>query len=698
MKLGRESNENTAPTVDLRRDSLSLDPGSLPRYVYRSLQLSSSLRLLRIMPAEPTNEVIDCQLVEVDNLYTTHPDGMEGYEALSWCWGRNKESEEIHIHENQRIYSFNVSPTLNSALKAMRSRREVKVLWVDAICINQANEEEKSGQVARMDEIFARASNVRVWLGEADEESKIAIEFINSDLLNLWKFDKLYDDPRLARNWTSLAALMQRPWFTRRWVIQEIGLAKAGVLQCGNDTVLWRDFADAVSLLMEKEAATQRMPDALLRSYTFSISESSRRFSALGAAVLVRVINSLFYREKSGHIEPLLGLEYLVSSLSIFEATEPRDTIYALLSLARDATRTAYNREAALESRSVKLLMEWGSQHILRQQYLVNYRQPFHDICKDFILFCIRTSDPHRALDIICRPWAPKISKGKRDHRHIQRIGQSYSDSNGTILCAPIAAEQNAIDIHPSWIPALDDAAFEMYNHPVTGPRIARKNADPLVGMPHGLKNYNAAGSRGIDLGMFKFEKSQDYHSMFVQGFVLDKVSHVAEPSRLGNIPAEWLEMAGWIDPHSEPPEELWRTLVADQGLNGGRSPAIYARACKDCFEWALGKGIPGGTFDTARVIDGGSSSVVSDFLTKVQSVIWNRRLFVSELGRLGLAHENALRDDLICILYGCSVPVILRKVLKSDKQLEKELEATSVIWRLGTEEAVIKIQRYWRA
>ena len=673
---------------------------TLPNYRYRALRVPSSLRLLRLLPSSQANDDIDCHLLEVENLYTTHPDDIEGYEALSWCWGRGEKDQIIRIHEKQQIYQFSVTHPLKAALKALRLAHEVRILWVDAVCINQEDVEEKSSQVARMDEIYHRASNVRVWLGEADEDSKIAMDFLNTDLLSLWKFDKLYDDPRLDRNWSALVALMQRPWFTRRWVIQEIGLAVTATLQCGSDTVAWRDFADAVSLLMEKDV--QKIPGATLRNRMFTISEGTRSFSALGGAVLVNVTNILFSREKGGKIEPLIGLEQLVSSLSIFEASEPRDTIYALLSLARDATRTAYDRDSSLASSSSKLIMEWANQHITRQQYRVDYTRPFHVICKEFIQFCVRTSDPSRALDIICRPWAPGTSsKRRRDHIHMQRPEQIQVDGStpGLIQCLKSLAVSEMDSLRPSWIPALDDAAFEMYNHPVTGPRIARKNADPLVGLPMQATNYNAAGGRGLATNMFKFEKSRNYHSMFVKGFVLDSVSHVAEASRLGNVPAEWLEMAGWVNPRTDPPEDFWRTLVADQGLNGGRTPTIYARACKDCFEWVLEKGIPGGTFDTSRIIYGGSSSIVSDFLTKVQITIWNRRMFLSSSGRLGLSHENATKDDLVCILYGCSVPVILRKVIKTEKQVQEEVEmARSMLWGPGKEEATLKIQRYWRS
>lgn len=680
-----------APVRDESKSRIS-DP--LPKYEYPPLQSPSSIRLLKIRPASSDTETVDCALVETDHLLISPGNGSEQYEALSWCWGTAEKTEEIQLHKDQHKFCLDVSPTLKSALTAVRQATHERVLWVDAICINQADTEEKSGQVARMDQIYTQAKNVVIWLGEGNEDTKLAMDFIKGDLLSPWKFDKLYEDPKFARHWSAMARLMQRPWFTRRWVIQEIALAKSGILQCGAQTVPWQDFSDAVTLLMEKEIGSRELSSSVSFYNTFSISDSSRRFSALGAVLLVGVLSNCFNRKKDGSIEALFNLESVVSDLPLFEATEPRDTIYALLSLAKDTTRVLHNHNK-VSNRTEHLLWDWGRKHTSRQQYIVDYQQPFHEICKEFILFCIRmTSEPAKALDIICRPWAPRPVKKRIPRTKLRpKEPSTAAPDEPTDGTTPKAVD----DLLASWIPSLDDVAVEMYNHPVTGPRLARKSADPLVGTTYNPTIYNAAGGKLINLSQFNFAKGQNHHSMFVQGFILDKVTQVGEPSRLGNIPETWLSMGGWDTPSTEPPEELWRTLVADHGLKGGRGPAIYARACKDCFAWILERGAPGGTFDTARVIDG-SSSVVSEFLTKVQNTVWNRRLILSASERLGLAPESVAKGDLICILYGCSVPVLLRRIQKTDKQMRQEEEVVRELWqRPELEEAAIMIQKVWR-
>lgn len=106
--------------------------------------------------------VLDCELVELDDLDIAMSGDTRGYEALSWCWGKEPRCEKMLIHSDQLLSSFNVSPNLMSALRALRLENEPRMVWVDAICINQEDDEEKSKQVARMDEIYASASTVRI--------------------------------------------------------------------------------------------------------------------------------------------------------------------------------------------------------------------------------------------------------------------------------------------------------------------------------------------------------------------------------------------------------------------------------------------------------------------------------------------------------------------------------------------------------
>lgn len=184
---------------------------------------------------------------------------------------------------------------------------------------------------------------------------------------------------RFEREWAALLNLMNRPWFSRRWVIQEIALSShGGTIYCGKDSISWEDFAYAVGMFVE--------------------AESSKDLSSHGAALLVDSISNRFRNSITGERMLLSSLEFLGSQLSVFEATQPRDTIYALLAIAKDTTP--------------EIDPNGG---FANKAYKVNYWLPVIDVHQEFIEFSIRKADKKRALDMLCRAWAPTVMQGHHD-------------------------------------------------------------------------------------------------------------------------------------------------------------------------------------------------------------------------------------------------------------------------------------------
>jgi len=223
--------------------------------------------------------------------------------------------------------------------------------------------------------------------------------------------------------------------------------------------------------------------------------------------------------------------------------------------------------------------------------------------------------------------------------------------------------------------------------------KMGRKNADPLVGLPLIQRNYDAGEGKDIDRTALRFVKRTStghHYSMYVKGFILDTVTQVEVPSQGGGIPDEWCKLAGWTDPtapDSDVPEEFWRTLVADRGKDERNPPMYYAKACKESI---VKGGIQSGTVDTSNLINNERNSIVAQFCRRVQSVIWNRRLMKTQRELLGLGNKRVQPGDIVCILYGCSVPVILRQTEKTDDEMEKEKkedekksgEALAKLWK----------------
>lgn len=416
---------------------------------------------------------------------------------------------------------------------------------------------------------------------------------------------------------------------------------KAAILICGEDTIQWTSFCMATLLFhraLSGPLSLSRLSFSELEGTPFGL----RYAPALGAIQIVKAVSDLFRSSyHHGPPVPLRSLEYLVANFTMYENSEPRDVIYSLLSISRDASES--DDAALLELSDLPNFDKPGTEKILRSLLGANTRQPLRvdysapvlEVYKQFMSFSIPRAHPSRALDILCRPWAPELP------------GERF----------------------PSWIATLTNAAYKPVDRSALGRRLIRRNPDPLVGDADSTI-YTASRAIGppTDRSLFKYWNSLD-RSMFVQGFVLDHIAKLEFPSQLGHIPPEWPALAGWKPRSGPPPGEFWRTLVADRGPDGRDPPSFYGPACETVFQEAMDD-----TLDTSMLINHGSS-VTIDFLKRVQAVIWNRRMMRTSNEWLGLAPKAAREGDLICILYGCSVPVVLRKVFKTQADLEKELE-----------------------
>jgi hypothetical protein len=663
------------------------NPPLLPRYTYTPLQRPNSLRLVRLHPGNGSSE-IKCELFEVQpNPKKLHDNSLspwildKPYEAVSWTWGSENKKISIRIHrpEEDEDYLFEVKENLAAALKALRYEGTVRILWIDTISINQTNADEKNHQVPMMAEVYGSASRVCVWLGKGMDIAggpKIAVDFIKKEVLDIWGFDKLCENENTSVKWEALIGLMRVPWFSRRWVVQEIALAKEGLLYCGDQTITWKQFSDAVSLFVEVETATHRLSEVMKKDQRLNhIPDFFGHVPALGATTLVEAVNNLFRRSNDSLGKPLLSLEYLVSTMSVFQAGIPHDTIYALLSIAKDAfPRAASQRVKDFAVSGGRQLSGWGS-NIASRTYYVDYRQPYTEICREFVEFSIKQAEPHRALDILCRPWAPPIQK--------------EADEISNLKGRPGVRERewrSKLEELPSWIPSLEKAAFTMW-----GAKMSRANADPLVGQPmSGQRNYSAAGTRPVNLKKLMFKSRARHCSIYLEGFVLDRVSKIEEIARDGNIPQSWLDLGGWTKRDEDPPEEFWRTVVADRGPHGRNAPAFYPTACKE----AVRKGLHGGIVQSKTLIHEERCSIVAEFMRRVQAVIWNRCLMRTDSGRLGLADMRVKPGYLICILYGCTVPLVLERYTKTPEDLATEKIEDEEALR---EEKAIIIQRGYR-
>jgi hypothetical protein len=198
-----------------------------------------------------------------------------GYTALSWRQEEEPQdsplqalvpgsSDKISVFEGGSSLSLPIHQSLLKALRQVRDKRDTVILWIDQLCINWEDEKEAKSQVELIPQIFQRASNVFLWLGETGNKSSEAIKFI-PNLLNLDLIDSLVKKKSTPGKWQALINLMNRPYFSRRWVFLELILAKRAVLYCGSDMVDWGDFADAVVILGSRYDEVQLLVRAAVK-------------------------------------------------------------------------------------------------------------------------------------------------------------------------------------------------------------------------------------------------------------------------------------------------------------------------------------------------------------------------------------------------------------------------------------------------
>ncbi len=318
------------------------------------------------------------------------PPGFEPkYEALSYVWGSADNPRSIQAamlapaepkpEPNGAVdgtapliwTQLAVGQNLFEALTHLRLEDARRTLWIDAICINQSDNAEKSEQIMRMADIYKLAWRVLVWLGaeSAPDRSQLAlstlayvgqqIEFTTNGGFcespgaqeSRW-CDADAVLPYTADVWAAVAALLARPYFERVWVLQEvIGSNDRAAVLCGRDCTVWRPLMRAIASLSNNSA----------------IPASVRQLAE------DRV--GLTFRSRVIPVAMLLMMSRMRT------CSDPRDKIYGVLGLARPAFRQAirpdYSQDVvAVYAGAVRAFAEIEASLSLLQQCQVDQHSP----------------------------------------------------------------------------------------------------------------------------------------------------------------------------------------------------------------------------------------------------------------------------------------------------------------------------------
>jgi Heterokaryon incompatibility protein (HET) len=291
-----------------------------------SFHAGRHIRLLHLAPGQKKNPII-CRLSEA-NL----DDGLAlRYTALSYCWGDPKSVKSITLAG----HPYNVTTNLEAALRRLRLPQQERCLWVDAICINQSDDREKSHQITLMGLIYTLASETIIWLGECDADSPYqsllgALRLQKPNLsaesgphrAQIQQAFRLIDS--LARNehyppsikpYAALKLIMERPWWGRMWTVQEAILSRSAVVQYGTMKIPWSTLGDAAVKATEHRIRV--------------CCDIHRQNEVEVMSDFMYKINAIEFQRTGERYE--LGL--LIHRFRDREATDSRDKIFGLLGL-----------------------------------------------------------------------------------------------------------------------------------------------------------------------------------------------------------------------------------------------------------------------------------------------------------------------------------------------------------------------------
>lgn len=314
------------------------------RVVYRPIKRYQTRVLLLHGDNDDPDSQLVCDLHTADILHAKFHLGLHShadeedyevqYDALSYAWGSGENTKSITCNGVELA----VTENLFQALKALRYANDsARYLWIDAICINQSDDLEKSNQVSNMLLIYQKAHQVVVWLGAAHE-----------NLCDVLKAAALLDESLLVRviKFVQVVSGMEdlycRPWFRRMWVQQEIYAAQELKIRCGNHEFRWPKLLSEPDLLL-------RLPH--LQSYSFLAEQVCekpgmktsheimsqgnqvcrlKQTHALNLNCFERFSNS--YQSRPDFVETLLYTGTL-------NATNPKDYIYAIVGMTEFPAR-----------------------------------------------------------------------------------------------------------------------------------------------------------------------------------------------------------------------------------------------------------------------------------------------------------------------------------------------------------------------
>ncbi|CAH0045067.1 unnamed protein product [Clonostachys solani] len=258
------------------------------------------------------------------------------FAALSYVWGTSNKEKHIVVNGVTRRVTRNLEEALRRLARNDEFRGEYKI-WIDAVCINQEDEQERAVQVRKMRRIYSSAWKVISWLGENDAGGWMPKAFAFSNMLASLQDDS--QDLRMLCNpksgiltdagFHAMHEMTRHLYWHRLWIIQEVVMgASYTVLRCGDHHLDWDTLCRAIAVLYHGDNWTLK-DEMLGRAYRRGIS-THKVWSTSSLHLIHLDLRHLSYYEDEGTSTERLGLRRLLEVANSAKCLEPRDKVFAL--------------------------------------------------------------------------------------------------------------------------------------------------------------------------------------------------------------------------------------------------------------------------------------------------------------------------------------------------------------------------------
>ncbi|KAH6871566.1 heterokaryon incompatibility protein-domain-containing protein [Thelonectria olida] len=663
------------PPLPISPPASSPEPDESPaaprKHVHRPLG-PGEIRLLVLNPGNP-DEPIACYLEHYPVA------NVKPFSALSYVWGAPAPSGGDGVAPPTILLDgrpVTVTPNLYAFLRAYRTEQTCPVLWVDAVCINQADLAERNAQIRLMKRLYEEADSIVIWLGESMPHKSATARAVRrmTDLYERWWVPRLSrernsvaralasitaadipdvlgggldgrdaSDPAAAA-WEGMRDIFSRPWWSRIWVYQEATApCRLGAeVRIGEHSIPFEHVLTANQIVRhiaalfgaiagEKNMSSSSGGDSTLgprRAHLFSgLRDNTSKTSAYMQYYLMQ--RRHYHATGSSRF---LKLADLLPALREFEATNPRDKLYALIPTSLDGAElldVAYDKsvEQAYTSAAWSMIQKHGNLDVLG----------------------------HCSLLV------------------------ATEDESGP---ASVERRRESLDL-PSWVPdwTVKGTPMPFFKRGVQSPPgydrpgviaapwcikwLAQEEEEGGAGLEIG-KLYSASGGSTAHAASLDIEGQ----TLCCEGFLFDRIAHTSPSSGTTmagtEVVAPWLE---WLEalalslpsrsqsrnstPHSRSPfpaslrQTFAHTLVAD------------------CYRVAIDVGVRGCAADLDHLLSLSPTASTADCndITGPHAATFRRRLVVTEKDYVGLVAETVKPGDRVAILMGSQVPAVLRSV-----------------------------------